>query len=102
MPHYGGKIRYTFEIGFSADPPAKLELGEVGETACLTVNGKECGDSVSYPYRFDTKGKFCVGENTVAVEVIPNLAYRERDVFSKFSPLPPMGLIGPIRLFFEA
>lgn len=102
LPQYGGKIRYTFEIGFSADPPAKLELGEVGETACLMVNGKECGDSVSYPYRFDTKGKFCVGENTVAVEVIPNLAYSERDVFSKFSPLPPMGLIGPIRLFFEA
>ncbi len=102
LPHYDGKIRYTFALCLSSELPCALELGEVGEIAALTVNGKACGDAVSYPYRFDTKEKFRVGENTVSVEVIPNRAYRERDVFSKFLPLPPMGLLGPIRLFFEA
>lgn len=38
------------------------------------------------------------GWNELVIEVVNNVAYRERDSFSKYFLLPPSGLLGPVRL----
>lgn len=99
IPKYCGKIKYECSVDFGKLPDV-IELGNVGEIAKLSINEKQCTDSVAYPYRFDIKGKCKIGENKISVEVISNLAYRERDGFSRFLSLPPIGITGPVKLKF--
>ena len=68
------------------------------QTAELWVNGVSCGRIASLPYVFETAGKFRDGRNDLRVEVIPNNAYRERDPYSGWLALPPMGWVGPLRI----
>ena len=41
-------------------------------------------------------------ENTLRVEVLNNQAYRLRDDFSTFLPLPASGMLGPVVLKIKA
>lgn len=75
-----------------------LELGRVGETAQLWINGQTCGACVSAPFRFEVYGYLQNGDNTIRIEVMNNLGYRGRDSFSKYLPLPPIGLLGPVSI----
>ena len=45
------------------------------------------------PYRFALTGTLKNGNNRLCIEVMSNLAYGERDIFSTYLPLPPMGLM---------
>lgn len=46
-----------------------LDLGDVRETAHITINGKDCGTLFAVPYRMDIT-KYChEGENTISVDV---------------------------------
>ncbi|NLG28737.1 MAG: glycosyl transferase family 2 [Chloroflexi bacterium] len=93
LPTFCGTIRY--EATLTAERAyTRLDLGLVGETAELWVNGRPCGARISPPYRFACE--FRPGANQIVVEVVNNPAYRERDVFSQFMPLPPTGLLGPV------
>ena len=64
------------------------------------MNETPCGTALFTPYMFDVKDKFVKGENTIVVEVITNLAYRERDRASYYHSLPVMGMMGPVKLEF--
>lgn len=99
MPTYCGKIIYETKINLDSIPE-KISLGSVGEIASLYVNGKKCTDALFVPYIFDVKDKCVIGENEVVVEVITNLAYRDRDSASTYHSLAPMGMIGPVELKF--
>lgn len=97
LPDFGGIIRY--EAVWEVEKPEDfhiLELSRVGETAQLWVNGNDCGTVVGKPYRFDVNGMLKVGENRLRIEVMSNLAYRERDVLSTYLPLPCIGLVGTV------
>ena len=61
----------------------------------MWINGQELGARISLPYAFEAKG-LRAGENQLVIEVVNSPAYRERDYFSRFLPLPPSGLLGPI------
>lgn len=99
IPDFCGKIKYEAKVNFDKIPE-KISLGSVGEIASLYVNGKKCEDALFVPYIFDVKDKCKVGENEIVVEVITNLAYRERDNFSTYHSLMPMGMTGPVELKF--
>ncbi len=102
MPHFAGVIRYETQLtDAEASLIGRVELGTVGETAELWVNGVSCGRIASLPYVFETAGKFRDGRNDLRVEVIPNNAYRERDPYSGWLALPPMGWVGPLRIAKE-
>lgn len=101
IPRFCGVIRYEANI-YIERIPNFIELGNVGEIAKLEINGENCGESLFYPYKFDVKNKFKQGENRVVIEVVTNLAYRERDVFSKYLSLPPSGMTGPVKLVWES
>ncbi len=91
---FSGKIRYTFEIE-AEDDRIILDLGNVGMTARLWLNGEYQGIRISKPYAFELKG-LKQGRNEIVVEVANTLAQKVHDYFSRFMQIPPAGLLGPI------
>lgn len=97
LPSFCGKVEYETTVILDKIPE-RITLGNVGEIATLYVNGKKCTDELYFPYAFDIKDKCVIGENRIVAEVITNLGYRDRDYCSTFLSLPPMGMIGPVKL----
>ena len=100
-PDFAGKARYAFAADFSADDLAidwTLDLGRVGQTARLFVNGADAGIRVAPPYRFALSGRLVAGRNEFVVETASTLARKLKDDLSFFLPIPPEGLLGPISL----
>lgn len=99
LTHFTGKIFYstTLEIN-NADEIKFIDLGYVGETAKLTVNGKDAGTLIVEPYLFDIRGLLNNGKNTVEVEVVNSPVFKERDVFSRYMKILPSGILGPVEL----
>ncbi len=95
-PHFSGTIRYAATVQLHAGRDATLDLGTVGETAEVFLNGKPAGVCITPPYRFDISDLARNGDNNLEVLVTNTLGYRIHDMFSKFLMLPPTGLLGPI------
>ena len=99
LPSFCGKVRYEFTMTLDEQqitPQAVLNLGSVGQTAKLIVNGHDCGVRVCQPYAF-TIGEFLhAWENTFVIEVANTLVGKERDAFSYYMTIPPTGLLGPL------
>lgn len=100
-----GLTRFCGEIRYEAMLPVgeglryrELNLGRVGETARVSVNGKDCGARIQEPYVFDVSEALAEGDNRLEILVENNPAYRERDRFSRFMALPPSGVLGEITL----
>lgn len=102
-PNFAGKMRYNFEIDVEPNGGrAVLDLGQVGSSAELEVNGEYMGTRFSAPYSFDVTNALKKGKNKITVTVGNTLAQKVRDRFSFNVLLPPSGLIGQIKLkFFE-
>ena len=103
IPEFSGEILYkaTFlaEDGFNG-----LDLGFVGETAEVTVNGVPVGTRINAPYKFDLSAGIRSGENTLEILVRSNPGHRRHDDnLCRFSHIPPTGILGPVSLCrFEA
>lgn len=96
-PRFSGAIRY--ETAFEAADtgmPVWLDLGQVGETAEVALNGVPCGVRIQAPYRFRLDG-LRTGTNHLVIEVRNNPGHRERDAFSAFLAMPPSGVLGPVQ-----
>ena len=94
-PRFSGEIRYTAkwtpEDGYTV-----LDLGEVGETAEVYLNGTYLGARIAAPYKFDLTPAMVAGENALEILVRSNLGHRRRDKFSSFIQIPPSGIMGEI------
>ena len=98
-PHFSGKIRYTFTLDLDGVPTgATLDLGRVGQTARVTVNGHDAGIRITSPYSFPVEKLLKPGKNKITVEVANTLVGKVRDGFSYHMALLPSGLLGPVRL----
>ncbi len=97
-PLFSGNIKYKTTINIDTADGIILNLGEVGETAELFVNGKNAGLKLFPPYRFDITEFINMGENEIEVLVTNTLGYRIHDMFSKYLMLPPTGILGPITI----
>ena len=75
-----------------------LDLGRVGETAELWLNGQYVGERICPPYRFDLSRSLKKGENSIRVRVCGNPGHRMRDGLSAYFMSPPTGIQGPITL----
>ena len=98
LPDFSGNIRYTAKISLSATPDLILDLGEVGSTAEVKVNGIPVGTRVYPPYRFAIGNAVVDGENTLEITVTNTCVFAQRDGFSKFLSVRASGLMGPITL----
>ncbi len=75
-----------------------LDLGMVGETAALWVNGELIGRRICPPYRFELTGILRAGDNTVEIEVANTLVQQMKDRLSRYMQIAPSGLLGPVVL----
>ena len=99
-PGFSGKIRYTCEFE-APEGVGGIDLGEVGQTAKVTLNGRELGIRVCRPYRFDLSPALRKGKNELVIEVANTLANALRDGLSSNMAIPASGLIGPVRWLKE-
>ncbi|MFM7181421.1 MAG: glycosylhydrolase-like jelly roll fold domain-containing protein [Verrucomicrobiales bacterium] len=98
-----------------------LDLGDVRESARVSVNGKSAGVLIAHPFRLDITGFLIDGANSIEIEVTNLSANRIRDLdqrkvgwkkfddinivdhkYKKFDatewPTEPSGLLGPVTL----
>jgi hypothetical protein len=114
--HFSGTAAYTTEFEMPAKLPVGanvvLDLGEVRETARVTVNGKELGVLWKRPFTIDVTSAVMPGKNTLKVQVTnlwPNRIIGDQSLpegkrfthtnitkFTADSPLMPSGLLGPV------
>ena len=99
-PKFGGYMVYEGEFEYGTVDPTRylLDLGKVGETAEVLLNGKAVGTRIAPPYRFDVSDALVEGKNTLKIVVTNHLAYEQRDLCSKYLVLEPSGLLGPIEI----
>lgn len=99
IPDFAGKIRYRARMEGKRGR-AVLELGAVGETAAVWLNGQALGVRICRPYRFRLDQALQDGENELEIQVINSPAYFERDGLSKKMMLSASGLLGPVKLCY--
>ena len=95
-PRFSGLIRYEAVLEMR-EGYTVLDLGQVGETAEIRLNGRYLGACIHAPYRIALDG-LVPEENRLEILVRSNLAHRRRDEFSGFHPIPPTGILGPVFL----
>jgi hypothetical protein len=99
---FSGIMRYRAEFTLDkAENAIALDLGIVGHTAKLKLNGKDCGMAICPPYIFDISGAAKEGVNTAEIEAANTLTQAVKDHFSFYIPLPPSGVFGPVRLRWQ-
>ena len=94
-----GRYQTRFTLGGAPGGHVMLDLGAVGVTARVSINGCTAG-LVMPPYRVDITNALRAGGNqleiTVANTPINALAHQSVDHFMKFGGPEPAGLMGPI------
>jgi len=99
LPRFSGTARYTASFAQEhTDGCFRLDLGEVGEIAQVTLNGTDLGTRIAPPYRFEVPNGVLRQRNTLVVEVTNTLVKAQPDFFSAFAQQEPSGLLGPVRL----
>lgn len=100
LPQFSGHMRYETRFDISVDPNLKyiLDLGYVGETAEVVLNGENIGIKISPPHRFDISEYVKDGTNELCITVTNHLGFEVRDKFSRFLKFEPSGLIGPVKI----
>ena len=98
LPEFSGEVLYRAK--FQAEPAfAVLDLGFVGETAEVRVNGVPAGLRINAPYKFDLSAGLRSGENQLEILVRSNPGHRRHDdQLCCYSHIPPTGILGPIAL----
>ena len=97
LPRFSGSIRYrtTFkaQAGYTV-----LDLGQVGETAEVWVNGVYVGSRINAPYKVRIADAVKEGSNTLEVIVRNNPGHRRRDKLSTYIQIPPSGILGDVAI----
>jgi hypothetical protein len=98
-PDFSGTLRYDTVFYLENTPEkALLSLGEVYETADVSMNGVSVGVRICPPYRFDISGLLKKGENFLRIDVVNTLVHEKKDVSSAFAAIEPSGLLGPVNI----
>ena len=95
MGDFGGTVRYMCDVIFTGEEQV-IQLNRVGEIARIWLDDMDLGWTVSRPYSVKLPEHLQPGAHRLQIDVVCNQAYRHRDSFSTYLPLPPIGLLGPI------
>jgi len=96
--NFSGTAEYTFTFQLDedhlGDRPVLLDLGDVRETARVSINSQPVGDLLWPPYEIRVESFLQPGQNSLAITVTNTMANRLEP------PARPSGLLGPVRLVF--
>ena len=93
-----GTYRYRTSFELADDcAHAVIDLGDVYETATLTLDGRPLGTRICPPYRFAT-GALAAGAHEFTIDVINTLDHAVPDIFALTEPVAPSGVLGPVTL----
>ena len=113
LKNFSGRGQYTTTFTVPASLLAShnrivLDLGDVGDVAQITINGKSGPDLLLRPYKADVTPLLHTGKNTLQVTVVNALfnALSANGLSANYFPeetntasgLLPSGLVGPVRL----
>jgi len=117
VKYFSGEATYSRSFalpkGAKTGRPLWLDLGQVGDLAQVTVNGKPVGSVWHAPYRVDIGKAVKKGSNTIEVksanlwvnrligDAQPGakpITWTAMPTYRPDAPLRPSGLIGPVRL----
>ena len=101
LPDFTGNMRYTATVALDPAKHRVLDLGTVGQTAEVRINGKHVGTRIFAPYRFDISDAVRSGENTVEITVANTCVYEQSEEFSRYMLIKPSGLLGPVRFYAD-
>ena len=119
--YFSGKIIYFKNFQFENELKSDkifLDLGKVGVIAHVKLNGKKIGGLWTAPWKLNISGHVKNGNNSLEIEVAnlwvnqlvkdASKVKKQSDTwmlidhsYDENSPLPPSGLIGPVRLMKE-
>lgn len=91
LPRFSGILRYEFDVDLD-DANVAFIIPEVSETVDVTVNGKHVGTKIVPPYQFDLSKAAHAGKNHVQIDVVNTLFRNQRDSFSQFIAMDPLGI----------
>ena len=103
---YSGGAVYARQITLTPDEangPVMLDLGGVGATCEVAVNGEAVRVLVCPPWRVDLTGCVKAGDNRLAVTVYNTLNNHYQTIPTRYRKPPaqePSGLLGPVKLLF--
>ena len=103
---YSGGAVYARQITLTPDEangPVMLDLGGVGATCEVAVNGESVRVRVCPPWRVDLTGRVKAGDNRLAVTVYNTLNNHYQTIPTRYRKPPaqePSGLLGPVKLLF--
>ena len=101
LESYSGGMTYRATVSVSAEMRntiSALDLGTVGCSAEVCINGVSAGVRVASPWRVNVAGLLKTGENTVEITVYNTLANYYRRIPTAFNANPPAsGLLGPVQ-----
>ncbi len=122
--HFSGTATYSTDFAIPQALPQSqrahvvLDLGEVRETARVTLNGKEVGVLWKRPFQIDVTSAVKPGTNALKVQVTnlwPNRIIGDQSLpeskrfthtnitkFKADSPLMPSGLLGPVTVRIQS
>ena len=84
-----GTYRYHASFELANDcTDATIDLGDVYETATLTLDGRSLGTRICPPYRF-AAGSLSAGAHELAIDVINTLDHAIPDIFGLTEPVAP-------------
>lgn len=93
-----GTYRYHASFELANDcTDATIDLGDVYETATLTLDGRPLGTRICPPYRF-AAGALSAGAHELTIDVINTLDHAIPDIFALTEPVAPSGILGPVTL----
>lgn len=74
-------------------------IREAYETVHVTVNGKDCSAAIAPPYVFHLEKAAGAGKNSIEIEVISTLYRSQRELFSMFVQIEPLGIVSPVEIY---
>lgn len=98
---YSGSAWYRRDLDIDAGRLACrtwLDLGAVGATAAVQLNGEHVGTLLSAPWRLELTGRLRAGRNRLEIRVSNTLANHYRTIPTRYQGELTSGLLGPVHL----
>jgi hypothetical protein len=104
LNNYSGGVFYRTTLTLSeadAESSAVIDLGQIGGTAEIIVNGKTAGIRVAPPWKQEVTGMLEEGENSIDVMIYNTLANHYQTIPSRYRGEPMSGLLEKVKLLLK-